>query len=99
MCESSVRPEGTSRRPPETIINSSGWGLPFHWDATGMVDSSVAKVTATFGGRADEAVLDRVRFMAWTGRRIAGPSYQGFDANGDVARGSDRDRSWEKVAQ
>ncbi|MEV7343282.1 hypothetical protein [Streptomyces sp. NPDC093544] len=84
----------------QSIINSSGWKLPFRWGSIGTVDSSVAKVTVTFGAATSEAALDHGWFAA-TGileqQVTAAPRIKGYDTDGKLVYDSDQDNSYEKT--
>lgn len=85
----------------QTIItSSSGWKLPFRWGSIGTVDSSVAKVTVTYGARTSEAALDHGWFAA-TGileqQVSTTPRIKGYDTGGKLVYDSDQDLSYEKT--
>ncbi|MCX5560248.1 hypothetical protein [Streptomyces sp. NBC_00038] len=84
----------------QTIITSNGWKLPFRWGSIGTVDSSVAKVTVTYGGSTSEAALDHGWFAA-TGileqQVTAAPRIKGYDADGKLVYDSDQDKFYAKT--
>ncbi|MFD9328851.1 hypothetical protein [Streptomyces sp. NPDC060065] len=84
----------------QTIITSNGWKLPFRWGSIGTFDSSVAKVTVTYGGSTSEAALDHGWF-ATTGileqQVTAAPRIKGYDATGKLVYDSDQDKFYAKT--
>ncbi|MGW3414488.1 hypothetical protein [Streptomyces sp. NPDC000888] len=84
----------------QTIITSNGWKLPFRWGSIGTFDSSVAKVTVTYGSSTSEAALDHGWFAA-TGileqQVTAAPRLKGYDAAGKLVYDSDQDKFYAKT--
>ncbi|WP_405906946.1 MULTISPECIES: hypothetical protein [unclassified Streptomyces] len=84
----------------QTIITSNGWKLPFRWGSIGTFDSSVAKVTVTYGSSTSEAALDHGWFAA-TGileqQVTAAPRIKGYDAAGKLVYDSDQDKFYAKT--
>ncbi|WP_406354933.1 hypothetical protein [Streptomyces sp. NBC_00658] len=84
----------------QTIITSNGWKLPFRWGSIGTFDSSVAKVTVTYGSSTSEAALDHGWFAA-TGileqQVTAAPRIKGYDAAGKLVYDSNQDKFYAKT--
>lgn len=81
-------------------LRSEGpWKLPYRWGSIGTVDSSVARVTVSYGSVSVEAALDHGWFAATSmlDRAVTeAPRIQGYDAQGKRIYDSNQDQAYDK---
>ncbi|MFF3498007.1 hypothetical protein [Streptomyces sp. NPDC003247] len=84
----------------QSFLDKGAWKLPFRWEVVGRVESSVAKVTVSYGDSSATAALDHGWFVAAgvLGRQVtAAPHIKGYDAAGKLVYDSDTDATYEKT--
>ncbi|MEU3844193.1 hypothetical protein AB0E88_29740 [Streptomyces sp. NPDC028635] len=84
----------------QSFIDKGKWKLPFRWGFIGTAKPSVARVTVSYGGATDEAVLDHGWFVAsgTLHREVTrAPHVKGYDAAGKLVYDSDRDPTYDKT--
>ncbi len=84
----------------QSFIDKGNWKLPFGWGSIGRIESSVTRVTVSYGGSTSEAALDHGWFVA-TGtlneQVTLAPHVKGYDNTGKVVYDSDNDPVYEKT--
>ncbi|MGW7268775.1 hypothetical protein [Streptomyces sp. NPDC054842] len=81
----------------QPLAAKGDWQLPFRWGVVGTVESSVAKVSVSYGGATHRAVLDHGWFVASgvLDRQVTtAPHIKGYDDAGDLVYDSDEDKYW-----
>lgn len=84
----------------QSFLDKGNWKLPFRWGSIGQVESSVARVTVSYGGSTSEAVLDHGWFVAsgtLNQQVTLAPHVKGYDDTGKVVYDSDNDPLHEKT--
>ncbi|GAB7108290.1 hypothetical protein JCM4814A_66040 [Streptomyces phaeofaciens JCM 4814] len=84
----------------QSVIDKGRWKLPFRWGAIGTVESSVAKVTVSYGDAAAvTATLDHGWFVAagtLEQQVTLAPHVKGYDTAGTLVYDSDDDRTYQR---
>lgn len=83
----------------QSFLDKGHWKLPFGWGFIGTVDSSVARVTVSYGGVGSEAVLDHGWFVAGgtlNEQVTKSPHVKGYDASGKLIYDSDEDKTYQQ---
>lgn len=84
----------------QSFLDHGNWKLPFRWGVIGTVESSVAKVTVSYGDATSQAALDHGWFIASgiLDRQVtAAPHIKGYDVGGKLVYDSDEDKYYEKT--
>ncbi|MDW4910822.1 hypothetical protein RB628_37275 [Streptomyces sp. ADMS] len=84
----------------QSFIDKGNWKLPFRWGSIGQVDSSVTRVTVSYGDSTSEAALDHGWFVAsgtLNQQVTLAPHVKGYDNTGKVVYDSDSDAMYEKT--
>lgn len=84
----------------QSFLDKGSWKLPFRWGFIGTVESSVAKVTVSYGGATSEAVIDHGWFVAsgvLNQQVTLAPHIKGYDADGKLVYDSDEDTAYQKT--
>ncbi|WP_330291083.1 hypothetical protein [Streptomyces sp. NBC_00576] len=95
-----VMPDDNGKLDRQSFIDKGNWKLPFRWGAIGRVESSVTKVTVSYGGSTSEAALDHGWFVAsgtLNQQVTLAPHIKGYDNTGKVVYDSDNDAGYEKT--
>nr|WP_222109720.1 hypothetical protein [Streptomyces cupreus] len=84
----------------QSFLDRGNWKLPFRWGVIGTFESSVAKVTVTYGGATSQAALDHGWFAAsgvLNEQVTVAPRVKGYNADGKLVYDSDQDKTYEKT--
>ncbi|KUN77493.1 hypothetical protein [Streptomyces griseoruber] len=85
----------------QSFIDKGHWKLPFRWAAIGYVNSSVARVTVSYGdSTVDPAVLDHGWYIAYgilNEQVDLAPHVMGYDAAGKLVYDSDTDKTYDRA--
>ncbi|WP_055535760.1 hypothetical protein [Streptomyces graminilatus] len=84
----------------QSFIDKGNWKLPFRWGSIGRIESSVTRVTVSYGGSTSEAALDHGWFVAsgTLDKQVSlAPHVKGYDSTGKVVYDSDTDAQYEKA--
>ncbi|MEO3754206.1 hypothetical protein [Streptomyces sp. B6B3] len=90
-----VSPDSNARRHYSPILEE--WDVPFRWADFGLVKPEVERVTVTYAGVTEEAVVEEGHFVAAgiaEEQPDANPVIVGYDADGEVVYDSREDPTY-----